>query len=308
MRRRLACTIAGWALLLMGCGSSGAAVPGPSSTGGGADPAAAPADGPGAPTSEGGEGTDAGVAIADADAAPPVAPPVTPADPAFHARLLQMIHAVVGDDYASQSWDSLFSANVPFAGTHAWVPGTGERTADDPAHSRAMSAVPDGLMLWGIAVDLSATTPSSTGPWLGISCSQSQGGAEFAKLSNLSALEVFATAWSDAKSLLTRLGPAVHGAWIVGHSAGALPALLAGLVGGAHRIDVYGVPSAVGTLMGDDGIAHLHTHMLDPAGTMGFIDPFGHAQIDPLSAAATLIKAGGSFSYHDYASWPAPAP
>lgn len=263
------------------------------------EPAPAPVPRPGA-ASDGG-------AQASPDAAAPADPPLT-FDAALEARLLRMIASVTGDEYQAFAWTTLIATPHAWEGRHFWVPGTGEWTHDDTMHGRAMASVPSGLASWGAARDISSTTPADTAAWLGVFCSQSEGGPEWNKVGTLSALEVFATAWRDAKNIVVRYGPALRGAWLTGHSAGALPALLAGLVGGAHRIDVYGVPSAVGTLMGDDGIAHLHTHMLDPAGTMGFIDPFGHAQIDPLSAAATLIKAGGSLSYHDYASWPAPAP
>ena len=104
------------------------------------------------------------------------------------------------------------------------------------------------------------------------------------------------------------LGPLLHGAWIVGNSAGANPAMLVGLLVGAHRVDIYGVPSAVGPLDGDDGLVHLHTHALDPAGTMGKLGTNGSAEIDLLSAFVTTVKAGGTLSYHDYATSPSPSP
>jgi hypothetical protein len=230
---------------------------------------------------------------AGADDAAPAASPATPADPAFDARLKSELRGVVRGAYADHDWETLLRARVPWSGVVIWVPGTGERTADD-ASGRAMGSVPSGLTAYD--------------PWLGVPCAQSIGGGEFAKLDRLSALEVFTTAWPDAVTLASTLGSKLAGAWIVGHSAGALPAILAGLLGGAHRVDAYGVPSAVGALDGDDGLVHLHTDPLDPAGAMGSLDASGDAQIDLLSAFVVTIKAGGSLAHHDYASWPAPAP
>lgn len=228
-------------------------------------------------------------------------------DPAFHARVVRTIRSITGDDYNAYAWDALFVADEAYTGTHAWLPGTGE-TSEDDSNGRAMRNVPLGFAVRGGATSIEDASLDDTSLWLGVTCSQSWGGPLYSKVGSLSGLEVFATAWSDAKAIVARFGSKLRGAWLVGHSAGALPALLAGLMGGAHRIDIYGVPSPVGTLDGDDGIAHFHTHTLDPAGTMGFVDPLGHAQIDPLSAGATLLKAGGSFAYHDYANWTAPTP
>jgi hypothetical protein len=287
---------------LVACGVDGGVgeSEGPGSARYGAAPSAN--DGPATPPAP--VGSDGGAPPADAA---PSEPPLT-FDPALEARLLRMIASVTGDQYQAYAWSDLIAVRQKFEGRHFWVPGTGEWTRDDAIHGRAMAAVPSGLASWGPARDISATTSQDTAAWLGVFCSQSEGGPEWNKLGTLSALEVFATAWRDAKDIVARHGAALRGAWLTGHSAGALPALLAGLVGGAHRIDVYGVPSAVSTLDGDDGIVHVHTHVLDPAGTMGFIDPFGRAQLDPLGAAATAIKAGESMKYHDYSAWPSPMP
>jgi hypothetical protein len=244
-------------------------------------------------------------ALRDGGTTADAAPSEPPVDPAFDARLKKQIRGVVKGDYATYDWDALLHAHAAWSGVKIWVPGTGERTADD-AGGRAMASVPSGLGSLGAAVTYAGT--AAIGPWLGVPCSQSVGGALFAQRDRLSALEVFATAWPDALAIVKALGPKVKGAWLVGHSAGALPALLAGLVGGAHRVDVYGVPSAVGPLDGDDGLAHLHTHPLDPAGSMGSLDGSGEAQIDLLSAFVVTLKAGGTMAYHDYASWPAPSP
>jgi len=231
-----------------------------------------------------------------------------PPDPAFHARLLQQIEGVVRADYPKYGWSALLSASVPFSGVKIWIPGTGERLADDPTKGRAMGAVPSGLAAGGAALAYVSGGGLPSGSWVGIPCSQSEGGARFAALDRLSALEVFDTAWTDARAIVAILGPLLHGAWIVGHSAGANPAMLVGLLVGAHRVDIYGVPSAVGPLDGDDGLVHLHTHPLDPAGTMGKLGTNGSAQIDLLSAFVTTIKAGGTMSFHDYATAPSPSP
>ena len=229
-------------------------------------------------------------------------------DPTFHARLLQQIKGVVRGDYPKYGWDALLSTSVPFSGVKIWIPGTGERLADDPTNGRAMGAVPSGLASSGAAVAYVSGGALPISFWIGIPCSQSVGGARFIARDRLSALEVFDTAWPDAQAIVAMLGPLLHGAWIVGHSAGANPAMLLGLLVGAHRVDIYGVPSAVGPLDGDDGLVHLHTHPLDPAGTMGKLGAGGSAEIDLLSAFVTTIKAGGTLSYHDYAGWPAPSP
>ena len=41
---------------------------------------------------------------------------------------------------------------------------------------------------------------------------------------------------------------------------------------------------------------------------MGKLGTNGRAEIDLLSAFVTTIKAGGTMSYHDYATSPAPSP
>ena len=281
----------------MGCGSgasSDAAVPAPPAVG-----ATAPAPRPPFHAELGGD-VDAG---ADAAATPEPA-----VDPAFHARLVKQLRAVVGGAFDSYDWHALLHAKASYGNVKVWVPGTGERLADDTG-GRALASVPLGLAAYGAAVPfVDWTAARGSAFWLGTPCAQSMGGAEFAKLDRLSALEVFATAWPDALAIAATLGPRLAGAWLVGHSAGALPAVLAGLIGGAHRIDAYGVPSVVGALDGDDGIVHLHTDPLDPAGAMGSVDASGKAQIDLASAFVVTLKAGGTLSHHDYASWPAPAP
>lgn len=227
-------------------------------------------------------------------------------DPAFDARLKQQIRGVVRDDFSKHDWDALLHAKVPWSGVKIWIPGTGSRTADDPTNGRAMNPVPSGFASGGPAITFAGAP--SIGFWLGVPCSQSVGGARFAERDRLSALEVFDTAWSDAKAIVAALGPILEGAWIVGHSAGANPALLAGLLGRAHRVDAYGVPSIVGPLDGQDGLANLHTHPLDPAGSMGKIGANGRAELDLLSAFVAVVKSGGTMENHDYSAWPAPSP
>lgn len=241
-------------------------------------------------------GEDAGVRDAATDAT----------DAAFDARLKQQIKGVVRGDFAKHDWDALLSTKVPWSGVKIWIPGTGSRTADDPTNGRAMNPVPSGFAAGGPAITFTGTP--SIGVWLGIPCSQSVGGVRFADRGSLSALEVFDTAWSDARAIVAALGPTLKGAWIVGHSAGANPALLAGLLAGAHRVDAYGVPSIVGPLDGDDGLVHLHTHPLDPAGSMGKVGANGTAELDLFSAFVAAVKSGGSMANHDYESWPAPSP
>lgn len=229
-------------------------------------------------------------------------------DPAFHARLMAELRAVVGPAFDAHDWKTLLRGRALHGGTKVWVPGTGERLADEGT-ARAMAAVPVGLATHGPALRFTDWTPAlGSSFWLGVPSAQSVGGAKFAALDRLSALQVFETAWPDALAIVAALGARLDGAWLVGHSAGALPAVLAGLLGGAHRVDAYGVPSVVGALDGDDGIIHLHTHPLDPAGSMGGLDASGRAQIDLASAFVTTLKAGGSLAYHDYSAWPAPAP
>lgn len=278
------------------------------SGGGPSTPDAPPDDAaPGAPASREPERPPFDADLDDGGAPPgrDAAPDAAPVDAAFDARLKKEIRGVVRADYPSWDWDALLRATPPFSGVKIWVPGTGEPTADD-AGGRAMASVPSGLASYGAAETYGGSTPIAW--WLGEPCSQSIGGALFAQRDRLSALSVFDTAWPDALAIVQALGPALKGAWLVGHSAGALPALLAGLVGGAHRVDVYGVPSAVGPLDGDDGLAHLHTHPLDPAGSMGSLDGAGSAGIDLLSAFVVTLKAGGTLQYHDYSAWPAPSP
>lgn len=229
-------------------------------------------------------------------------------DPAFHARLMLELRAVAGPAFDAHDWTTLLRGRATYGGNKVWVPGTGEALAD-VGGARAMAAVPAGLAAHGPALRFADWTPAmGSSFWLGVPSAQSIGGPKFAVLDRLSALQVFETAWPDALAIVAALGPRLDGAWVVGHSAGALPAVLAGLLGGAHRVDAYGVPSVVGPLDGDDGIVHLHTHPLDPAGSMGGVDASGRAQIDLASAFVTTVKAGGSLAYHDYSGWPTPAP
>jgi hypothetical protein len=232
-------------------------------------------------------------------------------DPVFASRLTDQIRAIVGKQaYGDHDWKTKIHADVPFSGVKIWIPGTGEATGDTTT-SRAMGSVPSGLAEGGPAVTWASSSVDASGVtnvWLGVPCSQSQGGERFQARGKLSALEVFDTAWPDALAIVTKLGVKVEGAWIVGHSAGANPAILAGIIGRAHRVDAYGVPSTESPLDGDDGLVHAHTHPLDPAGAMGKIGGDGHAEIDLLGAAATTIKAGLTLDYHDYSGWPAPAP
>jgi hypothetical protein len=222
-------------------------------------------------------------------------------DPAFDARVIQHLAAVLGAELPKHDWKTLFRTRVPWNGVKIWIPGTGGGTSDDST-GRAMASVPSGFAQDGAAI--AYTGSPQIGFWLGVNCSQSKGGARFLASGTLSALEVFATAWSDALAIVAALGPALKGAWVVGHSAGANPAMLVGLLGGAARVDAYGVPSTVGPLDGDDGLVHLHTHPLDPAGGMGTIDASGNAEIDLLSAFVTAVKGGG-MGNHDYSGWPA---
>lgn len=228
-------------------------------------------------------------------------------EPELHARVKRQIASVVGGAYADYDWDALLAADEPWNGVKVWVPGTGEATRDVAGQGRAMGAVPEGLASGGPAIAWPENGAPPRDAWVGISCSQSKGGALWAERGILSALDVFATAWPDALAIASRLGPRLRGAWLVGHSAGALPVLLAGLIGGAHRVDVYGIPSAVGALDGDDGLAHLHTDPLDPAGAMGWIRPDGAAQLNLGGAFVTALEGGG-LQHHDYARWPAPSP
>jgi len=240
---------------------------------------------------------------ASAATSAPLAPYPQP-DPALHARLHQQLHGVLGDEYAKRDWNALMQTRVPWNGIKVWVPGTGSRTYD-VAEKRAMASVPKDFGLRGPSISFTGNT-AIIGVWFGIPCSQSEAGAVFADKGMLSALDVFETAWSDALAIVAALGPKIKGAWLVGHSAGANPVVLAGLIGGAARVDAYGVPSAVGPLDGDDGLVHLHTDPLDPAGSMGKLSGTD-AQIDLLSAFATTLKAG-SVAKHDYESWPATSP
>jgi hypothetical protein len=228
-------------------------------------------------------------------------------DPVFDARLLAMIAAVLGPEYDASTWAKRLDAREPWNGVLVWIPGTGGYVADEGAR-RAMGAVPSGFAARGSAVAWTDPASAGTTHWIGYPSAQARAGALWPKSSTLSALQVFDTAWSDAQAIVLALGSRLRGAWIVGHSAGALPALLAGLAGGAHRIDGYGVPSAVGPLDGARGAVHLHTDPLDPAGSMGRIDDEGRARIDLLSAGVTFIHAGLDFEHHDYKDWPAPAP
>ena len=138
---------------------------------------------------------------------------ISPPDPAFHARLLQQIEGVVRGDYPKYGWSGLLSASVPFSGVNR-IPGTGERLADDPTKGRAMGAVPSGLASGGAAMAYVSGGGLPSGFWVGIPCSQSEGGARFAALDRLSALEVFDTAWPDAQAIVAMLGPLLHGAWM----------------------------------------------------------------------------------------------
>lgn len=234
----------------------------------------------------------------------PLAPYPAP-DPAFLARVHQQLHGVLGDEYAKHDWNALAQTRVAWNGMKIWVPGTATRTYDD-ADKRAMAPVPKDFGLRGPSITFAGNT-AILGVWFGIPCSQSDGGALYAEKGVASALEVFETAWPDALAIVAALGPKMKGAWLVGHSAGANPVILAGLIGGAARVDAYGVPSAVGPLDGDDGLVHFHTDPLDPAGSMGKLSASGDAEIDLVSAFVTAVKAGGT-AKHDYASWPATSP
>jgi hypothetical protein len=225
----------------------------------------------------------------------------------LHDRVQRQIESVVGSAYAEHDWEALLSAEQPFSGVKIWVPGTAEATGDEPGRGRAMGAVPADLASDGAAITWDGSEPLPLDAWLGVPCSQSEGGDLFGQRGIFSALDVFNTAWSDALAIVDRFGPRLRGAWLVAHSAGALPALLAGLIGGAHRVDIYGVPSAVGYLDGDDGIAHFHTDPLDPAGAMGWVRPDGTSSIN-LGGAFVVALEGGGLAHHDYSAWPAPVP
>jgi hypothetical protein len=249
----------------------------------------------------------AGCAADDTRPEEPAVATQQPLEDTLDARLKRQIATVTGGAYAEHDWDALISAQVPWNGVHIWVPGTAEALGDGPGPGRAMGAVPAGLANEGAAITWDGSSPAPLDAWLGVPCSQSQGGDLFQQHGELSALDVFNTAWADALAIVARMGPQLRGAWLVGHSAGALPAVLAGLIGGAHRVDVYGVPSAVGYLDGDDGLVHLHTDALDPAGAMGWIRPDGTPSLNLGGAFVVALEAGG-LQHHDYSGWPAPVP
>ena len=228
------------------------------------------------------------------------------AETELHTRLKRQIASIVGSDSAQHDWDALLSADVPWNGVHVWSPGTDGWASDQPDH-RAMGAMPTGLETYGPAVEWNGSGAAPKEAWMGVPSSQAHGGELFEQRGIFSALDVFATAWPDALAIVAKLGSNLRGAWLVGHSAGALPALLAGLIGGAHRVDVYGVPSLVGLLDGDDGIVHLHTDSLDPTGAMGWIRPDGTPSLNLGSAFFVTLMAGG-LNHHDYRAWPAPSP